>query len=107
MHKTGQAKDNKEHLSRVQEFVRSHFNVDEITHQWAGQNYKSADFLPYIGPTNNVSKQYFATRYSIDGLIYGILSAMILCDQIMGTENLITWLYRFNRSQPATSTKIY
>src|SRR5690625_7868840 len=94
MHKTGQAKDNKEHLSRVQEFMRSHFNVDEITHQWAGQNYKSADFLPYIGPKNNGSKQYFATGYSTDGLIYGTLAAMILSDQIMGTENPFSGLYR-------------
>jgi len=107
MHKTGQAKDNKEHLSRVQEFMRSHFNVDEITHQWAGQNYKSADFLPYIGPKNNGSKQYFATGYSTDGLIYGTLAAMILSDQIMGTENPFSGLYRSNRTQPAKSTKLF
>lgn len=107
MHKVGQAKDNKEHLLKVQEFVKNHFAVHEITHEWAGQNYKSADYLPYIGPKNSRSKQYFATGFSTDGLIYGSLSAMILCDHILGIENQYRNLYKSNRTQPAKSAKIF
>lgn len=105
MHKGGQAKDYEAHLNQVEEFMKHHFNVRTITHRWAGQNYKSADLLPYIGAKKPKSNQYFATGFSTDGLIYGSMAALILSDEILGRKNQYSELYRSDRNQPAKSVK--
>jgi len=100
MHKVGQAKDNKAHIQELETFVRNHFEVERITHQWGGQNYKSADLLPYIGQKSAGSNQYIATGFSTAGLIYGTLAGMLLADEISGTENPFSELYKASRHQP-------
>ncbi|MDN3724137.1 FAD-dependent oxidoreductase [Aequorivita sp. SDUM287046] len=100
MHKVGQAKDNKEHIRELETFVKHHFEVERITHRWGGQNYKSADLLPYIGQKSAGSKQYIATGFSTDGLIYGALAGMLLADEINEKKNPFAELYKASRHQP-------
>lgn len=100
MHKVGQADDNTKNIKELEGFVREHFDVEKITHQWGGQNYKSADLLPYIGQKNSGSKEYVATRFSTDGLIYGTLAAKILSDEISGEKNNYADIFKANRHQP-------
>lgn len=100
MHKVGQAEDNKENIQELETFVRKHFDVASVTHQWGGQNYKSADMLPYIGQKTSDSKEYIASGFSTDGLIYGTLAAKIISDAITGLENSYSDLFKANRHQP-------
>ncbi len=100
MHKVGQAKNNQEHIDELIAFVKRYYNVAEITHAWGAQNYKPADLLPYIGVKSEGSKQYIATGFSADGLIYGVTAAMILVDQIAGEQNPYSELYKASRHQP-------
>lgn len=48
-HRVGQKEDNIENIKNLEKFLAERFDVDEVTHIWGGQNYKSADMLPYIG----------------------------------------------------------
>ena len=100
-HKVGQASSNKEHVNNLEDFLRKNFDVDRITNRWGGQHYKPADLLPYIGETKSGSGEYVATGFSTDGLVYGTLAAMLIRDQITGTENKWSSLFSANRHQPA------
>lgn len=100
MHKVGQGGDNNENIKELEDFARKHFNVDTINYRWGGQNYKSADMLPYIGQKNSGSKEYVATGFSTDGLVYGTLAAKIIGDEIAGIENKYSHIYKANRHQP-------
>lgn len=103
MHKVGQAEDNKENIKELENFVRKYFEVESVTHQWGGQNYKSADMLPYIGQKTSGSKEYIATGFSTDGLVYGTLAAKIISDEITGVENDYSAIFKANRHQPIKS----
>lgn len=103
MHKTGQTDDNTEHIEELKKFVSAYFNVENVTHQWGGQNYKPADLLPYIGRKENESHQFIATGFSTDGLIYGTLAAQIISDEIAGKSHPYSDLYKASRSNPMKS----
>ena len=105
MHKVGQAQDNKEHIQELETFVRQHFEVESVTHQWGAQNYKPADLLPYIGQKSTGSKQYIATGFSADGLVYGVLAGMLLADELSGKKNPYAELYKASRHQPLKAAK--
>lgn len=104
-HKVGQADNNEEHVRDLIKFVRERFDISEITNTWGGQNYKPADHLPYIGRKSSDSKQFVATGFSTDGLVYGTLAAMIISDEISGEENPYSELYKASRHQPVKAAK--
>ena len=72
---------------------------------WGGQNYKPADMLPYIGKKKSNSRQYIATGFSTDGLVYGSLAALILSDEIIGRKNVFWNLYKAYRHRPLKVAK--
>ncbi len=100
MHKVGQAEDNTQNIKELEDFVRKHFQISSITHQWGGQNYKPADMLPYIGQKTSGSREYVATGFSTDGLVYGTLAAKIISDGIAGIKNSYTKLFQAHRHRP-------
>lgn len=100
MHKVGQADDNRKNLQQLEDFVKKHFDVQDVRYRWGGQNYKPADMLPYIGPKTSNSKEYIATGFSTDGLVYGTLSAKLISDSIASVENPHSELFKANRHQP-------
>lgn len=100
MHKVGQADDNRKNIKDLEDFAKKHFDVETITYIWGGQNYKSADMLPYIGQKISGSKEYIATGFSTDGLVYGTVAAKIISDGIAGVENSYAKIFKANRHQP-------
>ena len=100
MHKTGQTDDNMAHIDQLKKFVNKHFDVECVTHQWGGQNYKPADLLPYIGRKETDSREFIATGFSTDGLVYGTLAAKIITAEIVGISNPYSELYKASRHNP-------
>ncbi|MEL1243376.1 FAD-dependent oxidoreductase [Flavobacterium sp. DGU11] len=70
-HKVGQKEHNEENIANLENFLREHFDVAEVTNRWGGQNYKPADGLPYIGRRSAGSNEFVATGFSTDGLVWG------------------------------------
>lgn len=105
MHKVGQTESNQKHIDELKTFVENHFDVAEFTHQWGGQNYKSADLLPYIGRLKSGSNQFVATGFSTDGLVYGTLAAIMLCDELLDRKNAYFDLYKASRHSPVKAGK--
>lgn len=102
-HKTGQAADNKQHILNLERFAKKHFDIRSVEFRWGGQHYRPADLLPYIGPVKTGSKEFMATGYSTDGLVYGTLAGMIISDQIKGQKNKWAELYNSARHNPLKS----
>lgn len=105
MHKVGQADDNRQNIEELIDFVNRHFDVASVAYAWGGQNYKPADMLPYIGVLKSGSRQYVATGFSTDGLIYGTVAAKIISDEITGIENEFSEIFKANRHQPLKVAK--
>lgn len=105
VHKVGHTKNNNGNILELIDYLKTHFNIQKITHQWGGQNYKPADLLPYIGQKNKNSNEYIATGFSTDGLVYGSLSAQILTGEISGNPNVYKEIYKAYRHQPLKAGK--
>lgn len=102
-YKTGQGHDTTKYVKGLEEFLHTRFDISELSYTWAGQQYRPADGVPYIGKHSD--KLYMATGFATDGLTYGTLAAMIICDQIAGKENQWKETYKFGRHTPAKSFK--
>lgn len=82
-HKTGHEERTELPAARLEEHVRSVFNVDRITHQWSSQYYTTTDGLPYIGRLPGTTDHVLvATGFSGNGITLGCLSALIFTDQL-------------------------
>lgn len=102
-HKTGQADDTQACYRALEDYLRTQFRVDEITHRWTAQHFRPADGLPYIGRLRGDDNVYIASGYATDGLVYGTLAAMLLCDEITGKQNHWAELYSARRFAPLKS----
>jgi glycine/D-amino acid oxidase-like deaminating enzyme/nitrite reductase/ring-hydroxylating ferredoxin subunit len=100
-YKTGQGEDNSEYIRELESYLKSHFDTGSLTHVWAGQQYRPADGLPYIGKHGD--SMYFLTGFASDGLVYGTLAAMIVSDMIIGKVNRWEATYQLNRFTPLKS----
>src|SRR5690606_35588981 len=70
-HKTGQ-EDALAYLDRLKATARLYVNGNRIAFRWSAQNYRAADYLPYIG--RDASDCFIATGFQTDGLVYGSLA---------------------------------
>lgn len=102
-HKVGHKEKNEEVITSLEDFARRHFNVQKTIFSWGGQHYRPADLLPFIGPVTKGTKEFIATGYSTDGLVYGTLAGRILADRITGQHNEWAKLYDSTRKQPLKS----
>jgi glycine/D-amino acid oxidase-like deaminating enzyme/nitrite reductase/ring-hydroxylating ferredoxin subunit len=89
-HRVGQSKDDgKDSITRLEDYVRSRFDVESITAAWSGQIFESVDGLPFVGPSLRSPRIHYATGYSGNGISQGTLSGMLLSELVLGrTEDL-------------------
>lgn len=104
-YKTGNQADTRGCLFGVEDYLKEHFPLDRVVYQWAAQNYKSADGLPYIGTSFTQNHVYIATGFKADGLVYGTLGAQLITDLIAGRENSWADLFSPTRFTPLASAK--
>jgi glycine/D-amino acid oxidase-like deaminating enzyme/nitrite reductase/ring-hydroxylating ferredoxin subunit len=101
--KTGQHGDTKKYIQALENYLKERLNVSETKYVWGGQQYRTADGLPYIGKHSD--KIYFLTGFATDGLIYGTLASMIVSDEILGKTNSWADTYKADRFTPLKSAK--
>ena len=104
-YKVGTKSDHEELLTKLEQYIRAHFDVASIEFVWAAQNYKAADNLPYIGTSPMENHTYIATGFSADGLTYGTLAGQIISDALLGKENPWAKTYDPKRFTPIASAK--
>jgi glycine/D-amino acid oxidase-like deaminating enzyme/nitrite reductase/ring-hydroxylating ferredoxin subunit len=80
---------------RLEDFVRTHWEVTEISHRWSAQDATSYDQLPVIGQYTPISSGvYVASGFMKWGLTGGTMAAAILADLVSGRQPE-PWAARF------------
>ena len=100
-HKTGQQEKDVDYYRRVEDYLRSRFNIDTIDYRWSAQNYRPADDLPYVGKSLGSEDVYVATGFATNGLLYGPMAAEIIADDLLGRKNRWAKVYQARRFNPA------
>jgi glycine/D-amino acid oxidase-like deaminating enzyme/nitrite reductase/ring-hydroxylating ferredoxin subunit len=100
-HKTGQVDDTVECFSKLENYVRTYFDVNKVVYSWSSQYYEPVDGFPYIGvlPGSN-GKIYTATGFRGNGMMFGSLSSRIIADLILTGSSKYEKLFSPARIKP-------
>lgn len=99
-HKTGHDESEKA-FSALENYIRKHYDVDEIPFKWSSQYYVPVDGLPYIGHMTGMSEGiYCATGYNGNGMMLGSIAAKILADLITTGDSRFKELFSPSRIKP-------
>jgi glycine/D-amino acid oxidase-like deaminating enzyme/nitrite reductase/ring-hydroxylating ferredoxin subunit len=84
-HATGARGVDGSRYTAVEDHMRAHWDVEEITHRWSAQDPTPYDHAPMIGTyTPGSSRMYVASGFAKWGLSGGTMAATILCEQLTG-----------------------
>ncbi len=96
-HKTGQVEHTDGLFDELETTLHRFLPDAKIDRRWSGQVTESHDGLPLIGET--AKRQYVATGFSGNGITFGTLSGMMICDAVKGRKNPWRELFDPQRTQ--------
>ncbi|MFE1467086.1 FAD-dependent oxidoreductase [Nocardiopsis dassonvillei] len=96
-HETGTGQDTQALWDDLEQWTRSTFDVDAVEYRWSGQDYTTADQVPYIGRSSMNDRILVATGFNKWGLSNGTAAAVILSDLLQGRDN--PWLAMFDATR--------
>ena len=106
-HHTGSDDATPERFEHLEAYARPRFGVESPTFVWSAQVQESADGLPLIG-RNPLGKNVFvATGYSGNGMTFGTVAAILLCDLVASCDNNWAPVYDSTRSKPLASASAF
>lgn len=105
-HKVGHGADGHGYYDQLARDLQQWFDVERITHEWSAQQYRSADGLPYIGPSAH-GNVYIATGFAADGLTWGTVAARLIAGQIDGRRLQGSELLTPRRFTPVKSARLW
>lgn len=86
-HDTGEPEATPGRWGELERWARENFEVESFEYRWSGQDYSSADGMPYAGRSPLAGRTWVATGFNKWGLSNGTAAARIITDGIMGREN--------------------
>lgn len=86
-HHTGAKVDTDMRFEELENYVRRHYEVDEVKYRWSEEFYYPVDGVPLVGKSPMANHTHIATGYAAEGLTFGTLAAQVLCDSLLGVEN--------------------
>jgi len=100
-HKTGHEEDTEGCFSRLEQYVREYFDLEDIAFRWSSQYFEPADGIPYIGHLpGKPGNIYVATGFGGNGMIYSQVAAAVLTNMITGKEDPYISIFNPNRIKP-------
>jgi glycine/D-amino acid oxidase-like deaminating enzyme/nitrite reductase/ring-hydroxylating ferredoxin subunit len=104
-YKVGHMEKTQKGFKKIEKYINSKFDVEEISYRWAAQNYSPADYIPFIGKSHLQKNVFIATGFAADGLTYGTAASLIISDLITNVMN--PWAKTFDprRLAPMASMK--
>ncbi len=100
-HKTAHEENTEKPFMLMEADVRKYFDVDEIAFRWSAQFFEPSDGIPYIGHLpGNPDNMYVATGFSGNGITYGTVSAIVLCQLLTLGESKYQKLFNPGRIKP-------
>lgn len=95
-HRTGKKGGN---WAELREFAKKNYPKSKEVVYWAAQDCMSLDEIPYIGNySKNTPDLYVATGFNKWGMTSSMVSAMLLCDIILGKKNDCAEVFNPSRS---------
>lgn len=95
-HRTGKHGGN---WAELREFSKKNYPNSKEVAYWAAQDCMSLDEIPYIGNySKNTPDLYVATGFNKWGMTSSMVSAMLLCDIILGKKNDCAEVFNPSRS---------
>lgn len=86
-HGVGRTRSTQEHADRLLSWARVHFADVEVVAAWSAQDYRSANHVPFVGPTPITRGHvHVATGYNKWGMTNGVAAALNLTARITGDE---------------------
>lgn len=86
-HEVGRARSPLAHRRRLLEWTMRHWPDAEVVAQWSAQDYRSANLVPFVGPTPiTFGRVHVATGYNKWGMTNGPAAALTISDRITGRE---------------------
>lgn len=87
-HRTGTGDDMNMHYEKLIEFAYDSFTLEDVLYRWSTQDYKTIDYVPYIGRINADNPNVFvATGFKKWGMTTSTVSAMIISDLILNRKS--------------------
>lgn len=87
-HRTGESAASPERWERLEAWARGRFPMlGDVTHRWSGQILASTDGLGFIGRTGSRARVWISTGDSGTGLTHGMITGMIVADEIAERTN--------------------
>jgi glycine/D-amino acid oxidase-like deaminating enzyme/nitrite reductase/ring-hydroxylating ferredoxin subunit len=84
-HSAGARGIDESRYTAVEEHLREHWDVEQVTHRWSAQDPMPYDHTPMIGTyLPGSSRMYVASGFAKWGLSGGTMAAMILSEQLTG-----------------------
>ena len=100
-HKTAHEENTDACFTRLEAYVREHFEVDQVAFKWSSQYFEPADGLAYIGHLpGNPSNVFVATGLGGNGMTYSHIAAITLSDLIVKGESEFEKLFNPDRLKP-------
>ena len=100
-HKVGEKSETEESYQELDQYLHSHFGIDQVDYRWSSQDYESFDKLPYIGKLTPANDHiYVATGFNLWGMSKGTMAGMLLADLVQGIANPWADLYDSLRATP-------
>ncbi|MFN3378965.1 MAG: NAD(P)/FAD-dependent oxidoreductase [Runella zeae] len=79
-------------------FKRKFPNIPfRVDFKWAGTFAETADGLPYIGKVKEHPHTYFAMGFGGNGIVFSLLAAEIIRDELEGKKNADASIFKFDR----------
>lgn len=89
---------NNNSYKKLIKFVLGHFGKVKIRNRWSGTVYKTKDGLPYIFEHPKLKNIFIATGFDGNGMVFGTLAAMMMCDFVMNKKNKYRDLFSLKRA---------
>ncbi|UUP18708.1 FAD-dependent oxidoreductase [Nitratireductor thuwali] len=82
-------------------FLREHFRIEQPTHLWTNEDFRSMDGAAFIGPaTSSKPNLLVATGFAAWGITQGAVAGEILAARILGQEHEAAALFEARRVKP-------
>ena len=113
-HKTGYDNDMEERHSRLVDWAKQRFPIEEIIYRWSGQVMEPLDSLAFIGLNSDYNEKqegqnnnntYICTGDSGNGITHGTIAGILISDLILGKQNRWSGLYNPSRDANANQKK--
>lgn len=106
-HETGSDEATPARYGALEQWARSHFDVESFEYRWSAQDFIPADGMPHIGRSPRSTRTFVATGFQKWGLTNGTVAAQILADLLDGRDH--PWLEAFDATRigdPSTLTDL-